>query len=86
MEIAMIQDEIVPMGELSPALLDRGTFFGDGVYEVVRSYNGKIFALDEHLEAKGILPAQMEKGIKVMTKAELRELLKRAGGNPEEIF
>jgi len=25
-------------------------FFGDGVYEVVRSYNGKIFALDDHLK------------------------------------
>jgi len=49
MQIAMIQDEIVPLGELDPVYLDRGTYFGDGVYEVVRSYDGKIFALDEHL-------------------------------------
>jgi D-alanine transaminase len=38
------------MDQLEPAYLDRGAFFGDGVYEVVRSYNGKIFALDEHLQ------------------------------------
>ncbi|MHC4345421.1 MAG: aminotransferase class IV, partial [Planctomycetota bacterium] len=50
MQIAMIQDRIVPADQLDPAYLDRGTFFGDGVYEVVRSYNGKIFALDEHLQ------------------------------------
>jgi D-alanine transaminase len=29
---------------------DRGFLFGDGVYEVVRSYGGKIFCLDEHFE------------------------------------
>jgi D-alanine transaminase len=38
------------MAELDPVYLDRGVFFGDGVYEVLRSYGGKIFALDEHLK------------------------------------
>lgn len=50
MQIAMIQDRIVPAEELDPIYLDRAMFFGDGVYEVARSYNGKIFALEEHLE------------------------------------
>jgi D-alanine transaminase len=50
MKIAMIQDKIVPANELEPVYFDRGMFFGDGVYEVMRSYNGKIFALDEHLQ------------------------------------
>jgi D-alanine transaminase len=50
MQIAMIQDRIVPADELDPAYLDRGLYFGDGVYEVVRSYNGRIFALEEHLQ------------------------------------
>ena len=50
MQIAMIQDEIVPVEELEPVYLDRGTYFGDGVYEVLRSYDGKIFALEEHLQ------------------------------------
>ena len=49
MQIAMVDDKITPLAELEPAYLDRGLFFGDGVYEVVRSYNGRIFALDEHL-------------------------------------
>jgi D-alanine transaminase len=49
MQIAMVNDKILPMTELEPAYLDRGLFFGDGVYEVIRSYNGKLFALEEHL-------------------------------------
>ncbi|MBN1804302.1 MAG: aminotransferase class IV [Sedimentisphaerales bacterium] len=50
MQIAMIQDKIMPITELAPVYLDRGLFFGDGVYEVLRSYNGRIFALEEHLK------------------------------------
>jgi len=50
MQIAMLQDKILPIEKLEPVYLDRGIYFGDGVYEVVRSYNGKIFALEEHLE------------------------------------
>jgi D-alanine transaminase len=50
MQIAMIQDKIIPITELEPVYLDRGIFFGDGVYEVLRSYNGRIFAFEEHLQ------------------------------------
>jgi len=49
MQIAMIHDRIVPLSELDDTCMDRGTYFGDGVYEVVRSYDGRIFALAEHL-------------------------------------
>jgi D-alanine transaminase len=50
MQIAMINDRMIPIEKVGPEYLDRGTFFGDGVYEVLRSYNGKVFALEEHLE------------------------------------
>ncbi|MHC4285361.1 MAG: aminotransferase class IV [Planctomycetota bacterium] len=46
----MIKDKIVPVDELEPVYLDRGIYFGDGVYEVVRSYEGRIFAIEEHLK------------------------------------
>jgi len=49
MKLAMVDDKLVPMEDLDPVYCDRGTYFGDGVYEVLRSYNGKLFALDEHL-------------------------------------
>jgi D-alanine transaminase len=50
MKLAMLDDKIIPLDELDPIYFDRGIYFGDGVYEVLRSYNGKLFALDEHLE------------------------------------
>lgn len=46
----MIQDKIVPHEKLDPAYCDRGIYFGDGVYEVMRSYNGKLFAFEEHMQ------------------------------------
>jgi len=50
MQIAMINDKMMELSEVGPEYMDRGTFFGDGVYEVLRSYNGRIFAFDEHIE------------------------------------
>jgi len=50
MQLAMIEDRVVPFEELNPVYLDRAMFFGDGVYEVLRSYQGRIFALDEHMD------------------------------------
>ena len=45
----MVGDELIEASKLDLAYQDYGTFFGDGVYEVLRSYNGKLFALDEHI-------------------------------------
>lgn len=45
----MIDDNIAAFEQLEPIYFDRGMYFGDGIYEVLRSYNGRIFALDEHL-------------------------------------
>jgi D-alanine transaminase len=50
MHLAIIEDKIVPLDKLDNIYLDRGFYFGDGVYEVIRSYNGKIFALNDHLD------------------------------------
>lgn len=50
MKLAMLNDRVVPVEDLDPIYFDRGIYFGDGVYEVLRSYDGKIFALDEHLQ------------------------------------
>ena len=29
---------------------DRGYVFGDGIYEYIRAYNGKLFTVTEHFE------------------------------------
>jgi D-alanine transaminase len=49
MKLAMVNDSLAPADTLDPVYFDRGLYFGDGVYEVLRSYDGKLFALDEHM-------------------------------------
>lgn len=49
MHVTMVDDKIVAAEALDKAYFDRAMFFGDGVYEVLRSYNGKIFALEDHM-------------------------------------
>lgn len=42
--------EFAPLAELKIPALDRGVYFGDGVYEAIRVDNHRFFALDEHLD------------------------------------
>jgi D-alanine transaminase len=48
--IAWVNGKITSLEEAQVPFLDRGYFFGDGVYEAIKVTNGKIFALAEHLE------------------------------------
>ncbi len=76
MKLAMTDDKIVPADTLDKVYFDRGTYFGDGVYEVLRSYNGKIFAFDEHMErfARSLAAVRID-GIDI---AVIRERVERA--------
>ncbi|MDD5271185.1 MAG: D-amino acid aminotransferase [Methylovulum sp.] len=40
----------MPLAEAKISVLDRGFLFGDGVYEVIPAYYGKLFRLDDHLQ------------------------------------
>jgi len=45
-----IDGDFVPKAEASLPLFDHGYLYGDGVFEGVRVYNGRVFRLDLHLE------------------------------------
>ena len=45
-----IDGRVMPLSEARVGVEDRGFQFADGVYEVIRIYNGRPFTLDEHLE------------------------------------
>jgi D-alanine transaminase len=49
-ELIWINGQIMPLGEAHIAVEDRGFQFADGVYEVIRIYGGKMFALGPHLD------------------------------------
>ncbi len=42
--------KFVPKNEAKTSVYDHGFLYGDGVFEGIRAYNGRIFRLDEHLE------------------------------------
>lgn len=48
-EIASVNGVFSSVEEARVSIDDRGLQFGDGVYEVVRSYNGRLWALERHL-------------------------------------
>ncbi|WP_408006145.1 D-amino-acid transaminase [Pseudalkalibacillus sp. A8] len=45
----LVQDQLKDQSEVRIDIEDRGYQFGDGVYEVVRIYNGQYFGMEEHL-------------------------------------
>jgi D-alanine transaminase len=45
-----LNGQYLPLNEAKISVLDRGFLFGDGVYEVIPSYAGRLFHLQEHLE------------------------------------
>ena len=50
MNIVYLNNKFLPADQACVPVLDRGFIFGDGVYEVIPAYGGKLFRLDEHLQ------------------------------------
>ncbi|AIM15935.1 MULTISPECIES: D-amino-acid transaminase [Neobacillus] len=50
MTFAILNGKLIERNQAKMDIEDRGYQFGDGVYEVIRVYNGKMFTLQEHLE------------------------------------
>ncbi len=42
--------KFVPKQEARTSIYDHGFLYGDGVFEGIRAYNGRVFRLDEHLD------------------------------------
>jgi D-alanine transaminase len=44
-----LNGEFLPESKAHVSVLDRGFIFGDGIYEVIPVYGGKLFRFDEHM-------------------------------------
>ena len=49
-EVVYINGEFVPKAEAKVSFFDHGYLYGDGVFEGVRVYNGRVFRLEPHVE------------------------------------
>ena len=45
-----LDGEFLPKAEAKVSVFDHGLLYGDGVFEGIRSYNGRVFKLGEHLD------------------------------------
>ena len=43
-----LDGQIVPQSQAKVSVFDHGLLYGDGVFEGIRFYNGRVFRLDEH--------------------------------------
>ena len=50
MTITYLNGDFLPIEEARISVLDRGFLFGDGVYEVIPAYGGRLFRLKPHLQ------------------------------------
>lgn len=48
--LVWINGELVPKSQAKVSVFDHGFLYGDGVFEGIRAYNGKVFMLDEHID------------------------------------
>lgn len=45
-----LNGKLVPENKAVVSVFDHGLLYGDGVFEGIRSYNGRVFMLDEHVD------------------------------------
>lgn len=48
--LVYINGEFVPKADAKVSVFDHGFLYGDGVFEGIRAYHGKIFKLEEHID------------------------------------
>lgn len=45
-----LNGELVPEAEAQVSVFDHGYLYGDGIFEGIRAYNGRVFKLEEHIK------------------------------------
>lgn len=74
-----INGQILPQEEARISVFDHGLLYGDGVFEGIRAYNGKIFTLDQHLDR--LYNSATAIALKIpITKAEMADAIKKNNG------
>ncbi len=48
--IIWVNGQMLPKSQASVSVFDHGLLYGDGIFEGIRVYNGKIFKLEQHMD------------------------------------
>ena len=83
MSTVYLNGDYIPMEEAHISPMDRGFLFGDGIYEVVPSYNGNLVGFGPHMERmrNGLEAIEIDPGIDENGWRDIAEqLISRNGG------
>ncbi|HET6571750.1 MAG TPA: aminotransferase class IV [Solirubrobacterales bacterium] len=80
-ELASVDGTVTPTAEATVPMKDDGLYRGDGAFEVIRLYDGRPFALAEHVDRLQRSAAAIELEFdRVALEREIEALLAEAGG------
>lgn len=72
--LVYINGEFLPKSQAKISVFDHGFLYGDGVFEGIRSYDGRVFKLDEHI--KRLYESAKSIGLDIpMSQAELKKTI-----------
>ena len=89
MTIACLNGTFLPLEDACVPVMDRGFLFGDGIYEVIPVYGGKLFRLAHHLKRleNSLAGVRIGNPLSVQEwEAMLRELVSRNTGADQAIY
>lgn len=87
--IAYLQGRFIPLSDAKISVLDRGFLFGDGVYEVIPVYAGKLFRLRQHLDRLAAsleqtrIPLPLEE---IALEQAMQRLIDENGGGDQSLY
>lgn len=82
--MASVDGTIMPAADATVSATDEGLLRGDGVFEVIRIYEGRPYALGEHLRRLEGSAANIRLTLDIDTvRSEAERLLEAAGSGPE---
>src|SRR5918997_4729973 len=81
-ELASLDGQIAPAAETTIAVTDEGFLRGDGVFEVIRVYDGAPFALVDHLDRleRSAANLRLPEVFRAELESEIPDLLEARGG------
>ena len=83
-ELAVLDGNLAPAAETTIPILDEGFLRGDGVFEAIRVYGGRPFAVADHLDRLERSARNLHLGVEVPRgelEAEIAQLVSERGGS-----
>ena len=89
MSTIYLNGDYLPPEQAMVSVMDRGFLFGDGVYEVIPAYSGRVFRLEQHLKRlrNSLHAIRMDMPLSdAQWRSLLEELLRRNPGEDQSIY